>query len=245
MGSTTRGRVYTAARDLAWWLRSMSFVDRAGDPAETLFIFGSGRSGTTWIQEILNRHGDHRVLFEPFNPQWVRAVGCLPEFAYLTENACSTEQSRAIDRVMSGQVRGSWVDQMNRPMIARRRMVKDIRAHGLAGLIASRWPTMRMVYIVRHPLAVVSSASALNWSDRLDRRLAQPGLVRDHLGEHLDYLQSLRDPWERSVAAWCVDNLVVMRTVDPTESSSLLRGGDAGAGAGDAGPGELRGTEHR
>ncbi len=34
---------------------------------ETIFFASSGRSGTTWIQEMLTRSGDYRVMFEPFH----------------------------------------------------------------------------------------------------------------------------------------------------------------------------------
>jgi hypothetical protein len=222
MSSATTSRAYNAARETSWWLRSRSFVDRAGGPEQVLFVLGSGRSGTTWVQELLNRHDDHRVMFEPFNPRWVHAVRSLPEHAYLTEETISPEQAATVERVLAGHVRSPWVDQMSRPMVAHKRLVKDIRAHGLIGYVSRRWPTLRVVYVVRHPLAVMASASALNWSDRLDRRLAQPQLVRDHLEPHMPYLTSLREPWERAVAAWCVDNLVVMRSLDPGTATLLV-----------------------
>ena len=33
----------------------------------TIWLIGSGRSGTTWISSIINYKGDYRELFEPFH----------------------------------------------------------------------------------------------------------------------------------------------------------------------------------
>jgi hypothetical protein len=222
MSEHVANRAYSAARETTWWLRSHSFLDRSGGPEATIFIVGSGRSGTTWIQEVLNRQQDHRVLFEPFNPRWVRAVRSLPEHPYLSERAGTLQQAMVVERVLAGRVRSPWVDQLARPMIARKRIVKDIRAHGLVGWAADMWPRMRIVYVLRHPLAVMASSSALNWTDRLDRRLRQSGMMDDHLVAHAEFLTSLRDPWERAVASWCVDNLVFLRTVDPRRVSLVV-----------------------
>ncbi len=36
-----------SVRDVAWRLRSMAIVDRAGDESATVMLMGSARSGTT------------------------------------------------------------------------------------------------------------------------------------------------------------------------------------------------------
>lgn len=33
---------------------------------QVVFVAGSRRSDTTWLQEIINYRRDHRILFEPF-----------------------------------------------------------------------------------------------------------------------------------------------------------------------------------
>ena len=41
------------------------FRRRAGDESNTVLLLGSARSGTTWIGEMIDRHHDHRIVFEP------------------------------------------------------------------------------------------------------------------------------------------------------------------------------------
>ena len=36
----------------------------------TIWLIGSGRSGTTWVSSIINYKNDFRELFEPFHPMF-------------------------------------------------------------------------------------------------------------------------------------------------------------------------------
>ena len=59
---------------LRQFLTKRFFID-IGDPTSTILLVGSARSGTTWMQGILNCRNDHRILFEPFNSRHVPAIG--------------------------------------------------------------------------------------------------------------------------------------------------------------------------
>ena len=41
-------------------------IDRNADPDACVLLVGSVRSGTTWLQEVINCRNEYRVLFEPF-----------------------------------------------------------------------------------------------------------------------------------------------------------------------------------
>ena len=46
-----------------------AYVDlEKGDHRSSVFLAGSGRSGTTWLSEIINHRRGYRYVFEPFNP---------------------------------------------------------------------------------------------------------------------------------------------------------------------------------
>ncbi len=44
------------------------------DYRQTVFVSGVGRSGTTWVANIINYANDYRFMFEPFHPQRVDVV---------------------------------------------------------------------------------------------------------------------------------------------------------------------------
>ena len=52
------------------------YVDlEKGDHRSSVFLAGSGRSGTTWLSEIINHRRGYRYVFEPFNPREVGLFG--------------------------------------------------------------------------------------------------------------------------------------------------------------------------
>jgi hypothetical protein len=211
-----------AARGAQWELRRWGYVDLGGGVEDTVFVAGSGRSGTTWVEEVVDRHHDHRVLFEPFYPKQVPQVAAMTEGLYLRNDVDDPRYVQPVQRVLEGRLRNRWIDHLNHVRVARRRLVKEIRANCWLGWAARRWPQMPMVFVMRHPLAVVTSGLGMGWSDGLDRVLAQPTLIADHCADHVDYLRGLTDPLERAVARWCVENLVPMRTLGPGRATLVL-----------------------
>ncbi len=210
------------ARAAHWELRRWSYLDLGGGAEDTVFIAGSGRSGTTWVEEVVDRHHDHRVMFEPFWPLRVPSVAAITEGLYLRNDNRDARYVQPVQRVLEGRLRNGWVDHLNRVRVARKRLVKEIRANCWLGWAARRWPQMPMVFVIRHPLAVATSGLGMGWSDGLNRTLEQPTLMADHCADHVEYLRSLTDPLERAVARWCVENLVPFRTLGPDRATLVL-----------------------
>ena len=47
------------------------FIDLSRDYRRSVYLAGDGRSGTTWISEIINCDNRYRYMFEPFHPSFV------------------------------------------------------------------------------------------------------------------------------------------------------------------------------
>ncbi|MGZ4613541.1 MAG: hypothetical protein ACXV1K_10300, partial [Kineosporiaceae bacterium] len=73
-------RLAVAAR---WRAKSLAYVDRAPDYRASVVLLGSARSGTTWVGEVIDRHHDHRVVFEPLRPGRVPQVRAYANGQYL------------------------------------------------------------------------------------------------------------------------------------------------------------------
>ena len=206
-----------------WEMRRWSYLDLGGGTEDTVLVAGSGRSGTTWIEELLNRNNDFRIMFEPFWGKQVREVRHFSDHQYLPPGNNDSRFVEPAGRILSGHVRNRWIDHQNTAHLPRRRLVKEIRANNWLGWAADHWPHMPVIFIVRHPMAVVSSGKTLGWGDGLDRLLAQPNLLADHLDPDSEgYVRSLTDPWQRAIARWCIENLVPFRTLGPTRATLVL-----------------------
>lgn len=204
-------------RDALWAVRSMSYVDLEPSLARTVFLAGSGRSGTTWVQELIDRHHDHRVMFEPFTPRRVPQVAHFHELQYLRCDDPAPAYFEPVDAILRGRVRNRWIDHRNHVRIARKRLVKDIRSNLLLCWLKHRRPTLQIIWLIRHPVAVVTSSLRMGWDDHLDDLLAQPQLLADHMQDHHDFLRDLRDDVGRRAAQWAIEHIVPLRQLVPDD----------------------------
>jgi hypothetical protein len=187
------------------------FVDLDSDPKNTIFLAGTGRSGSSWVASIVNYRNDFRYLFEPFFPA---RVPLCRNFAYRQYLRAGDDDPAFLDpaaRIVSGRIRNDWVDQFNRKIVSRKRMIKDIRANLMLGWLHAHFPQMRMVLVLRHPLADANSRRALGWRSHLQELSSQPKLWSDFLRPYAEAIESAQTDFERYVVLWCVENLVPLR----------------------------------
>lgn len=187
-------------------------LDLGGDYRDAVFVAGSGRSGTTWLAEILRRsRGGYRTVFEPFHPEKVPLARPFGYRCYLRPGDSRPELLESAGRILSGEPRGPWTDRFNRRLVSRRRLVKEIRANLFLGWLAASFPEMPVVLLLRHPCAVALSRTKLGWRSRLEEFAARPELVEDFLGPVLDGIHAAATEFERHVFAWCIETLVPLR----------------------------------
>lgn len=186
----------------------------AGDHTKTVFLAGSGRSGTTWLSGLLNHDSRYRLIFEPFHPGKVAGFRPFASKQYLRPGDRREAFLGPAREVVTGRLRSGWADRGG-ALVARRRLVKEIRANLLLGWLSESFPGMPIVLLVRHPCAVVASRLALGWRDNLDETMAQGDLVADHLLPVEEHIRAARDPFERHLFVWCIDNHVPLRQFRP------------------------------
>jgi hypothetical protein len=188
-----------------------------GDHERSVFLAGSGRSGTTWLSEIINHRRGYRYVFEPFNP---REVGPFEHFRtkqYLRADDQREEFLGPARLALTGGLRHPWTDRFNGRIIAKRRLIKDIRANLLLGWIHAHFPGMPIILLLRHPCAVVASRLDLGWRDNLSETMEQRELVEDFLLPMEAEIRAARDAFERHLFLWCIDNYVPLKQFGPQD----------------------------
>jgi hypothetical protein len=182
---------------------------------QSVFIAGMGRSGTTWIAEVLNYDRRYRTVFEPFHPGQVSAAAHLDPLRYrrpTTEDSLLLKYSR---RVLTGRVGGPWIDRFNRRLISRRRLVKEIRANLWLKWLKLHFPDLPIILVMRHPCAVAESWMRLRWPNRVPDYFSQPDLVADFLAPFRECLGDVSTAFECYIVAWCIQHLVPLRQFAP------------------------------
>ena len=194
------------------------FFDRDGDYHHTVLLVGSGRSGTSWVPDVVNHDGSYRYMYEPFHSKHVPAARHWLPRQYVRPDDDDPRRLELATRILTGRLRNAYADAYNKCVVVRRRLVKDTRLQLALGWIRKRFPGMPMIYLMRHPCAVVNSRLQLDRDCDLGRMfLSQPQLMADHLEPFRAEMERVKDDFERHVFIWCVENYVPMRQ---------LRGGD-------------------
>jgi len=181
-------------------------IDHDPDHTKAVFVAGMGRSGTTWLAELLNFRNEYRMVFEPFYHERVALAVNFRTHQYLRPDNADPHFLMPARAILTGLVRDEWVDRFNRRFISGRRLVKDVRTNLMLGWLHDRFAGMPIVLIVRHPFAVAASLTSHDHDVDLEAEFwSQPELVEDYLQPYRDLIAECRTPFERAVAAWCIE----------------------------------------
>lgn len=191
------------------YIRSQ-FVD-AGGVDSAVFLAGTHRSGTTWAASALNFDGRYRQMYEPFNCDRIAASACFTYGLYLRPDDPAPEHAAAAEKILAGRLRNATVDQHNTRFFATSRIIKETHANLWIAWLHRRFPSVRIVMVVRHPFATAQSRRVKSWPTRLEPFLDQPALIDDHLGPLTDLVRGARGEFEQHVANWCVQHYVPFR----------------------------------
>lgn len=193
-------------------LRRELFLERNHDPSRTALMLGSGRSGTTWLAESLARRHRSRLLFEPFHP----VLGSMGSAArlFLDPAEGSPAFKRSVERVLSGRARGPYVDQIRLARLPCGRVIKDVHAANLLPWIRAHYPSIPVIFVVRHPIAAslsrLRSDVFYGLGDYLETRAGREDAESSPVADWLPLYDSCRErpePLVRLVAEWCIENV--------------------------------------
>ena len=174
-----------------------------------VLVTGSNRSGTTWAGRMLCLSNELAYVHEPFNPgiwpRWTTNPIPFRNLYLCEENGGAWEPD--VVRVMERRfpVRGQLGDVRSVGDAARlcREMVR--RHHGSPhratlikdpiAIFSSEWLAahfdMRVVMMIRSPLAFAGSIKRLSWAFDFNNWLDQPLLMRDQLADYADEIRGV------------------------------------------------------
>lgn len=180
------------------------------EPSETILLAGSGRSGTTWLSDLLATIPGTQPIFEPLRQaaRWQPALAMAVRSPYLRPEGEYPAWNDLLYRVLTGRCRSYWTDPRRASFLPRRLVIKEIRANLMLGYVHDHFRP-RIVYLLRHPCAVVASRIRLGWRIDLGDLLRQPELVEDHLSRWVPEMERARtDPVASHAIWWAVESRV-------------------------------------
>lgn len=214
-------------------LAGLFCVDLQKDFDGMILVAGSGRSGTTWIGDVINYRNDFRVAFEPMDSRKDSRVNILGLRPYFGSRGPSEAERKALELTLRGLPGNFWVNRYNRKFVARRRLVKEIRANLILPWIQTEFPEIKIVYVLRHPVAVAMSRIEAKWSSHLAQLLAIPGLSGHFSNSVWSLIKSIEGDgteYEKHFAQWIIENWIPYGGLDRQKAVMVyyenLVGGD-------------------
>ena len=189
----------------------------------TTLLVGTGRSGTSWLANLINHRNEYQYVFEPFNTRRCRSLARWRYRQYIPPENKDLDRLRLVESILSGRVREvGWTDKFNQNWSSNRILVKSIRAHHLMGWIKNHFPEIKLVLLLRYPGIVAESKMALGWEIHIDEFLSQEDLVRDYFKPFLPEIQKIKDPFEQHILFWCMENYIPLKQLPKEEDLHVI-----------------------
>lgn len=192
---------------------SRFYLNPSSELENSILVAGTARSGTTWLGDLIAAQLPCRILFEPFNPNLVPEYHGFHYFQYMRPGT-QDERFRAFaETVFTGNIRNHWIDRQNERIISQFRLIKEIRANLALKWLHDHFSQVPIVFLMRHPCAVVLSRMELNWATDTDIEpfLSQADLVADFLGDHLDFIRNAKTREEKHAIIWSISTMIPLR----------------------------------
>jgi len=163
-------------------------------------------------------------MFEPFHTGKIPQFSRYHLFQYMRPHQQDDELYKYACDVLSGNIRHPWVDWQNEHLFPKCRLVKEIRANLFLKWLHNKFPETPLVFILRHPCAVVLSRMEMQWATTSDIQpfLDQEELILDHLGDKLDIINKATTIEEKHAIIWCVSNYVPLRQFEQDKLSIVF-----------------------
>lgn len=199
-----------------------------------ILVTGSHRSGTTWVGRTIAASSAVVYFHEPFNrdrPLAERWVPAPYAFTYI----CAQNEGPYYDPIRrilewhfnpngGAAVPGNVAARLRRRfkliqyrLAGTRALIKDPLAVLSAPWLATRFD-MRVVVMIRHPAAFVSSVKLFNWKHPFSDFLNQPLLMKDYLQPFAtqikEYVEVEHDVIDQGAFLWKLIHSVIGKYVE-------------------------------
>ena len=204
----------TRPRELARFLSSPLFFERSN--SHKLLVVGSGRSGTTWLSELINYDLKLRFVFEPLEGGWgINYKALKPWLCCDVEEICKPLEND-MRHLFYGFYRGHGMDTWNakRLTIYNGRLVKTIRMQGLLSVVNRLFPEIKIVYIMRHPCSVLKSYYQHEWSLEVSRLSSSISIDHPLVGEYMAKLLASTSTVDQYVYFWAIENRIALNQLE-------------------------------
>lgn len=228
-------------------LRSAIMIDNSNDWRDTLFISTGGRTGGTWVSQLINFDRSYRLMFEPASREQLmvqpKHQSLLRDnrLQYIPPSSMDPDLIRRAEEVITGRFRQGLTDQYNYTprIVFKKRLVKETKSNLYAKWLHERFPGMPIMLLLRHPISAIMSRqpeyfdlppAERDATDDVERRtrhykelaLGQPELMQDFLEPFRALLEAAKTVFAQRMAVWCIQTYVPLHTLESGDAHLAL-----------------------
>lgn len=207
-----RSKLVTKSRKIA--LKANYFLNNYDD---VIWLLGDGRSGTTWVSNLINHRKSYREMFEPFHPRLIPEASFMVPHQYIRTGDDDLRLRLFCADIFSGRFTSRRGDSENKRILYNGLLIKDIFANLLCYWATTQFPKVRPVLLIRNPFSVATSKlKKKNWlwtSEPLDF-LNQKTLTEDYLFPFEDLIRKVSSEKNyvlNQITIWAIINYVPLR----------------------------------
>lgn len=180
-----------------------------------ILISSMGRSGSTWLADLINFNNRFNLVFEPFFPGRVKEAIPFGYYKYLDRASSDANLVDAARLLLSGNLKNDWLGTV-RSRFRRGVLVKSIRTNLMLEWLKYQFPSLKIILLIRDPFDVARSWVRLNWSkipfedaSDLDYIFKQSAVREFHpLFERWSKNYESMTHFESVILEWCVLNFI-------------------------------------
>lgn len=184
---------------------------------DVIWVVGDGRSGTTWVSNLINNRKKYRFMFEPFHTIEFPWLDKFKTFQYIRPENHSSYFLKRGRVIFNGQMQNPHINRNNIYPQSDGLLIKDIHSHLFLNWVDHQFPTVKKVMILRHPCAVALSKMRLNlwnWPHDPDIFFSQADLIEDHLSGYEYAIKKAESTFERYILAWSILHFVPLQQLN-------------------------------
>ncbi len=197
-----------------------------GNYKDVIWLVGDGRSGTTWVSNIINYRREFRDMFEPFHPKLIEEMQRFSFYQYIKPDDTGSEFYDIASDVFSGKFTNKRADRQNQRLFYSGILIKDIFANLIISWAIKQFPHIKVVLIIRNPFAVALSkykTRHYNWPSDHMYFLNQKSLYHDHLKPFKSIIENVGDNYiHRQVLYWAIIHYVLFRQLKPNQVHTIF-----------------------
>lgn len=183
-----------------------------GNYEDVIWLVGDGRSGTTWLGDLINWDKKYRELFESIHPVHVKQTRKFGFNPYLRPEDTTSPITIFLNSVFSGKFKHLRADTSKPQLFYKGLLIKEIYANLLVAWVHQNIPRAKKVMIIRNPFSVaLSKQRNSNWIWMEDPKefLGQNALMDDYLKPFEELINNANDDFiENQILIWSIIHYV-------------------------------------